>query len=132
MDRLFPSLLWFLLVPYFAVQRLNAPPGIGRSRVFTNRTNAQVILGLILVSPILFALASTGYLKQGFPRTNPYVFALVVYVPAIVFVSAWLKGEREAAYRRKYRELSPPLRAAFGLTTVALIVAGVIVFIVPR
>jgi len=131
MNSLFRSLLWLLLVPYFAVQRLNVPAGIGGSRERTNRTNAQLVLGVILVSPILFALASTGYLGHALPRTHPYIFALIVFLPAVFFVGAWLKGDREEAYQRKYAQLTPAVRLAFGLTTAGLITAGFVAFIVP-
>jgi hypothetical protein len=50
----------------------------------------------------------------------------------VIFVSAWLKGKREVDYRREYLLLPLPLRAAYGLATVGLIVAGFVAFIVPR
>jgi hypothetical protein len=132
MSRFIRPLLWFVLVPYFAVLRLNAPAGIGESRAHTNRTNAQLVLALILISPVLFALAATGSLKRGLPQSHPYIFALIVFLPAALGVGFWLKGDREALYRREYGRLPVAARAIFGLTTAALVVAGFIAFIVPR
>jgi|GEM_PF-4062880 len=131
MKRICGPLLWFLLVPYFTVRGLNVPAGIGGSREFTNRINAQLILTLILVAPIIYGLAAMGYLQAALPTYHPYVFAFVIYVPVHVLVGAWLKADREAGYRRKYTHLSFPARTAFGLTTVGLLVAGFVALVIP-
>lgn len=131
MNRFYRTFLWFLLVPYFAVASLNVAPWIGETRQDANRTNAQCILGLIFVSPIFFALSATGYVQHGLIRDHPIIFAIILYVPAVLLIGAWLKGDREREYRRKYTELPLVVRVAFGLATGALIVAGTIAFVVP-
>jgi uncharacterized membrane protein YfcA len=124
MVRLSRAPIWLLLVPYFAIASLNAPPWIGETRQHANRTNAQLTLALILVSPVVFAVAATGYLQRGLPRDHPTIFALIVYLPAVLFIGAWLKGDREANYRREYAQLPLIVRTGFGLATAALMVAG--------
>jgi hypothetical protein len=118
-------LLWFLLVPYFAVLRLNVPAGIGLSREFTNRSNARLILALILVCPLILLSPKTGPLADAI-QAHVYIFAFLVLVPAWWLVSAWLKGDRERRYAAAYRSLSQWQRFAFGLTTPALLVTALV------
>jgi uncharacterized membrane protein YfcA len=131
MNRLSRVALWLLLVPYFAVASMNAPAWIGETRRDTNRANAQLILALICVSPILFFLSAAGYLQRSPVRNHPAIFGLIVCVSALLIIKAWLRGDRETEYRREYRELSVAVRLAFGFATAALIVAGFMVFIIP-
>jgi hypothetical protein len=116
-------LLWFLLVPYFAVGRLNVRPWIGESRKNANRTNAQLILALILVWPLLLMSPRAGRLAEA-TRIHPYIFALLLLMPAWWFVSAWLKGDRERQYAAAYRSLPRWQHFAFGLSTATLMVVA--------
>jgi hypothetical protein len=116
-------LLWFLLVPYFAVGGLNVPPWIGESRESANRTNAQLILALILVWPLLLISPREGWLADA-TRIHPYVLAAIVLMPAWWFISAWLKGDRERQYAAAYRSLPRWQRIAFGLSTATFIMAS--------
>jgi hypothetical protein len=122
MNRL-RGLLWFLLVPYFAVAKLNWPSWVG-DRTSANRTNAQLILALILVSPVLYLLAWSGRLSDGLPKTHPFVFAVLLFVPVWLLVVAWLQSDRESAYRSDYLMMGRTTRLAFGVTTAALVAAG--------
>jgi hypothetical protein len=124
MRRLFP-LLWFLLVPYFAVGGLNVRPWIGESRESANRTNAQLILALILVCPLILISPRAGWLAEA-TRIHPRIFALLLLIPAWWFVSAWLKGERERQYEAAYRSLPRWQRFAFGLSTPTLLVVALV------
>jgi hypothetical protein len=114
-------LRWLLLVPYFAVASLNAPAGIGGNRRETNRTNAQLLLALILLQPVI-ALSPKG-LVHGMPKWQLMVLAGLLLLPTWQWVSYWLSGEREADYRRRYKLLSWGQRAAVTMGTVALSVA---------
>ena len=96
MRRLFGPLLWFLLVPYFAVGGLNVRPWVGESREAANRANAQLILALILVWPLILISPKAGRLAEA-TRLHPYVFASLLLMPAWWFVSSWLNGNRERA-----------------------------------
>ena len=118
-------LLWFLLVPYFAVLRLNVPAGIGLSREFTNRSNAQLILALILVWPLILLSPRTGRLGDVI-HAHLYIFAFLVVMPAWWLVSAWLKGDRERQYAAAYRSLSQWQRFVLGLTTPTLLVVALV------
>lgn len=116
-------MLWFLLVPYFAVLRLNVPAGVGGSRKFTNRTNAQLILALILVWPPILMSPGTGWLAEA-TRIHPRIFAFLLLMPVWWFVSAWVKGDRERQYAAAYRSLPRWQRFAFGLSTPTLMVVA--------
>ena len=124
--------VWFLLVPYFAVASLNAPPWPGESRKSANRTNAQLALVLIMMSPIFFTLAGTGLLSGRIPRQHPFLFSLAVMLPVWALVSIWLKSEREAQYNHDYAAMSQLRRSIFGLGTAAFLITGFFLFIVPR
>lgn len=127
MGRLIQPVLWFLLVPYFAVLRLNVPAGIGGSREFTNRTNAQLLLALILVWPLILLSPRRGRLGEAI-HLHPYIFAFLLMMPAWWLVSAWLTGDRERWYAAAYNSLPRWRRIAFGLSTaVAMIVALMLV-----
>jgi hypothetical protein len=124
MNRLFRGLPWFLLVPYFAVANLNLSPWFGGSRENANRTNAQLTVALILVSPVLYVLAWAGHVSDRFPKTHPFIFAVLLFVPLWLVVSAWLTSDREAEYRMDYMAMSRPARLAFGVATAALVGVG--------
>lgn len=123
MKRPLRGLLWFLLVPYFAVANLNWPAWFG-DRPSANRTNAQLALTLIVVSPVLYVLAWTGRLRSGLPRTHPLIFAVLLFVPVWLLLSAWLRSGREAEYRADYVAMGRSARLAFGVATVALVAVG--------
>ena len=129
MTRLFGSLRWFLLVPYFAVAALNVPPWIGETRKSANRTNAQLTLALLIISPALFALAGTGRLIEGFPRERPYLFSFALLLPALLFVNRWLRSDREAKYQSDYAAMPRSVRVGFGLGTLALFCAAFWLFV---
>ena len=126
MRRLVEPLIWFWLVPYFAVLRLNVPAGIGLSREFTNRSNAQLILALILLWPLILLAPRTGPLGDSI-RAHTYIFALLAVMPAWWIVSTWLKGDRERKYAAAYQALPRWRRIAFGLTTLALMVSALMI-----
>jgi hypothetical protein len=125
------SIGWFLLVPYFAVASLNVPAGVGGDRNATNRTNAQAILSLILISVLLFSLAGAGALNEGPIRRHPYLFGLALVVPTWLLVRQWLNPQREADYRRTYETMTLRSRAGFGLITATAIVVGWAIFMSP-
>jgi hypothetical protein len=130
MGRLIEQALWFLLVPYFAVVRLNVPAGIGGSREFTNRTNAQLILALILVWPLISLSPRAGRLGEAI-HLHPYIFSFLLVMPAWWLVSAWLTGARERRYAAAYNSLPRWRRLAFGLSTAAAMILP-LVFIAPN
>jgi hypothetical protein len=131
MNRPSRTLIWLLLVPYFAVASINAPAWMGETRRETNRANAQLILALICYSPILFAACATGYAQRGVIGDHPTIFALITFAPTVLLVSVWLKGPRETGYRQEYMQLPLTVRFAFGIATGTLMVAGFMAFVVP-
>jgi hypothetical protein len=121
MGRIFRSLRWFLLVPYFAVGSIPARPWFGGSPEFSRRINAQLILTVILVWPLILIAPTEGRVGEAI-KTQTYFFAGVVMVPTWWFVSRWLKGNRESQYAAVYRTLPRWQRIAFGVTTPTLMV----------
>lgn len=120
MKRLFEPLLWFFLAPYFFVGGLNVRPWFGESRQSANRVNAQLALSLILIWPLIFAVPRTGWLSD-----HPEVVGLLI-LPALWFVSAWMKGEREQSYLAAYRSMPRRHKIAFGLSTAAFMVVPLV------
>jgi hypothetical protein len=112
--------LWFWLVPYFAVSSVPARPWFGESPGFARRINAQLALALIQVWPLIFILPRTGWLAD-----HPKVVGLLV-LPALAFVRAWMKGEREQKYLAIYRSMPRNRKAAFGLSTATLMVVSLV------
>ena len=109
MDRLFRRLLWFVLVPYFAVANMNVSPWFGGSRESANRTNAQLTVALILVSPVLYVLAGLAA-NEWAAQGHPFIFAALLFVPMWLLVSAWLKrSDREANIAPTTRRWGVPL-----------------------
>jgi len=115
------SFLWFLLVPYFAVENLNVRPWFGESRAFANQTNAQLIVALILVWPLILVAPDNGWLG-GQIRDHPRIFAVVVTVPALGLVNAWIRGDRKRKYSAAYTTMPRRQRMAFGLSTAILMI----------
>jgi hypothetical protein len=120
MTRTVRPLMWFWLVPYFAVGRVYARPWFGESAEFARRTNAQLALALILIWPLIFILPRTGWLAD-----HPKAVGLLI-VPALLFVRAWMKGEREQKYLALYRSMPRLRRIAFGLSTATLMVVPLV------
>jgi hypothetical protein len=120
MKRLFEPLLWFFLAPYFFVGGLNVRPWFGGSRQSANRTNAQLALSLILIWPLIFAVPRTGWLAE-----HPKVVGLLI-LPALWFVSAWMKGGREQRYLAAYRSMPRRRKIAFGLSTATFMVVPLV------
>jgi uncharacterized membrane protein YfcA len=118
-------LLWFLLVPYFAVLKLNVPAGIGGSREFTNRGNAQLTLALILVWPLILLAPTTGRLGEAI-HAHPYIFAVPLLAASWWLVAAWMTGDRERRYAATYNSLPRWRRFAFGLTIPAAMIVGLV------
>jgi hypothetical protein len=121
MGRIFKSLQWFLLVPYFAVGSIPARPWFGGSPEFSRRINAQLILTLILIWPLILLAPTEGRVGEAI-KAQTYIFAGLVMVPTWWFVSRWLKGNRERQYAAGYRALPRWQRIAFGLTTPTLMI----------
>lgn len=126
MKRLFEPLLWFLLVPYFFVGGLNVRPWFGESRQSANRTNAQLIVVLILAWPLFLLFSATETVKNA-NSAALYIFGIIVLMPTWWLVSAWLKGERERRYADSYEALSNRQRIAFGISTPILMMASVMI-----
>lgn len=112
---------WFLLVPYFAVGSIPARPWFGGSPEFSRRINAQLILTLILIWPLILLAPTEGRLAEAI-KAQTYFFAGVAMVPTWWFVSRWLKGNRERQYAAGYSALPRWQRITFGLTTPTLMV----------
>jgi hypothetical protein len=126
MIRLFRSILWFLLVPYFTVASIPARPWFGGPPEFARRLNAQLSLVLILVWPLILLAPRKGRLAEAI-GANTYVFAALVMLPAWWLVSKWLSGNRERQYAAAYRALPRWQRVVFGLSTLTFMVASLIV-----
>jgi hypothetical protein len=72
-----------------------------------------------------------GYLQRVFRGITRPFFAFAVYLPMVLLVGVWLRGDPETRYRREYAKLPLVARAGFSVVTAALIVAGFIAFLVP-
>jgi hypothetical protein len=117
--------VWFLLVPYFAIARLNVTPWNGETRQSFNRSNAQAVLALIIVWPLMFVLPTAdqfGELTRNHPKVFAYVVASLVFAPAWFFVSMWLRGDRERYYASLYNSMPLWKRRVYGIATFGLAV----------
>ena len=116
MAQIFKSLRWFLLAPYFAVRSVPARPWFGESPEFARRINAQLALTTIFVWPLILLAPTEGRLGDAIGEQT-YVFAALITVPTLWFVTRWLKGNRELHYAAAYQALPRWQRIVFGLTT---------------
>jgi quinol-cytochrome oxidoreductase complex cytochrome b subunit len=128
MNRLLQTLIWFLLVPYFAVASLNVRPWVGESRANANRTNAQLAIAIIFASAVLGVLGLTGF-SGDLDGISPFLIGLACIVPPMIVVSLLLDAERERHYREVYRTMPARQRAAFGLATLAFVVVMLWLFL---
>ena len=120
MIRSYRALLWFLLVPYFAVRSLNVLPWIGESRDSANRTNAQLTVALIFASSILGILGFTGA-YQGLRDMPPILIGLLCFVPPMIAITVLFDRDREKRYWTAYKAMPVQQRSMFGAATLIFV-----------
>src|SRR4029079_2858818 len=105
--------LWFWLVPYFWVKSWNTRPLFGEDRVFANRLNGLVVLGVI------FAVVGLGVLTVDSSLPSGSIPAVCLYLLGTSLAAVLLNKDRERRLFHLYQEMPIRNRRAFGLITLA-------------
>ena len=121
MSRFSRSLLWVLLVPYFAVASLIVQPWIGESRESFNRTNAQLTAAIILASFEIALLALAGLSRGEVWDKHLALICWALLLLPWLAIARWLNKAKESDYRKLYRGMSVKARLAFGIIAAAFV-----------
>lgn len=117
-------LSWFLLVPYFAVQLIPAPPLFpGVTQEFHDRLRGQFIvasIAMLLALPCVF-----HFYPRGPSRVSEYFFAIIGWLVIWAVAVGWLKFLDEREYRVEFDLMATWKRCAFGLSTLAAIITAI-------
>ena len=122
---------WFLLVPYFAVKSLNrAPlfPGPGH-RKLANRAKAASVVAPIVWVPIIGLISSFGESRRLVSGWSPFWVTMSTYVPTVLLTMKILSGKREDRLWFDYQSMPLWKRRAYGFSTLAAALVGVIALI---
>lgn len=121
MRNMLKSLLWFFLVPYFAVASFPARPWFGGSPENSRRTNAQLVLTIILICPLAVLVPTQRKLAEAVGAQAWLIMGAAMLL-IWWFVSRWLRGSCERKYAAEYSALPRWKRYIFGLTPLMLMI----------